>query len=70
VNDQNWVNRHQQFLETNPIRTCKACHGNAGEGTVLSKVATKRTLKAEDNKTVTLVKGTLVHCGLCHENPV
>ena len=70
VNDQNWVNNHENFLGTNPIRTCKACHGNAGEGTVLAKVAAKRTFTTDDGKTVTLSKGKLVHCGLCHGNPI
>jgi hypothetical protein len=69
VNDQRWVNRHEEFLEANPLSTCRACHGSTGQGTVLAKVAAKRTLRAEES-TVTLSKGTLVHCGLCHENPL
>ncbi len=60
---------HEDLAEKNPD-ACRACHGLAGEGTVLSRVATDRTLfKDEDGKkTVTLARGTPVGCGLCHEN--
>jgi hypothetical protein len=69
VNDQKWVNNHEDFLETNPLSTCKTCHGKAGEGVVLAKVAAKRTFRVEEN-TVTLPKGSLVSCGRCHSNPL
>ncbi|HKI48931.1 MAG TPA: cytochrome C, partial [Desulfobacteria bacterium] len=46
---------------------CRACHGTNGEGTVLSVVATDRSLSVEGH-TVSLAKGEMVSCNLCHEN--
>lgn len=37
--------------------------------TALSKVHTARTLRVEDSKTVTIVKGQEVACNACHEMP-
>ena len=55
---------------------CRACHGVSGEGTVLSRMATTRTLECKDkdlpdcgdDRLITLDVGTPVSCGLCHEN--
>ena len=46
---------------------CRACHGANGEGTVLSMAATARSFSVEDH-TVSLAKGQMVSCNLCHEN--
>lgn len=59
---------HEDMSENNP-NSCRACHGLGGEGSVLSRAATDRVLQAkEDNTTVTLSKGDVVTCSLCHEN--
>jgi hypothetical protein len=71
---------HEDLEEDNPD-SCRACHGNDGEGTVLSTVAVDRTFtieeceegslcsnQEEENFTVTLNKGDQVSCTLCHEN--
>ncbi len=59
---------HEDIAENNP-NACRACHGQNGEGSVLSRTATTRTLQGkEDNETFVLAKGTPVTCTLCHEN--
>ena len=71
---------HEDLAEDNPD-ACRGCHGNDGEGTVLSRVAVDRTFaieeceegslcpnQEEENFTVTLNKGDQVSCTLCHEN--
>lgn len=65
VNDSRFANGgHEDLAERNP-NACRACHGQRGEGTVLSRVAATRTF---DNRT--LVKGTPVTCSLCHRSPL
>jgi hypothetical protein len=71
---------HEDLAEDNK-NACRACHGQNGEGTVLSKVAVDRSFvidECEDgslcpggeseNFTVNLTKGMEVSCTLCHEN--
>jgi len=58
---------HEHIAEQNNGDACRACHGLNGEGSVLSRVATDRTLKNE-GKTITLSKGEVVSCSLCHKN--
>jgi len=69
VNDRNWNENHEHFYEQNPSN-CKACHGLNLEGTVLSRAAATRALVADDNKSISVTKGTPIHCSLCHENPL
>ena len=69
VGDPRWVEGHEDFLEGQSLNTCRTCHGANGEGTVLAKVRADRTLQAEE-RTVTLLKGSLVGCGICHGNPM
>ena len=69
INDKNWNTNHKHFYEQYPS-ACKACHGVALEGTVLSLAAAKRTLIADDKKTKSVSKGTPVSCSLCHGNPL
>ncbi len=57
---------HEDLAESDPD-ACRACHGTNGEGSVLSRVATDRTLFNE-HETVTLAKGEPVTCTACHEN--
>ncbi|MDX1811685.1 MAG: cytochrome C, partial [Gammaproteobacteria bacterium] len=70
VNDPRWNTNHEGFYERNPS-ACKACHGENLQGTVLSKTATDRVLRTDDegNGTIQLAKGTTVSCDLCHEKP-
>jgi len=60
---------HEKLAEKNKD-ACRACHGQNGEGSVLSRVAVDRTLFKDEHgdKTVTLAKGTPVTCDLCHGN--
>ncbi|MET0065220.1 MAG: PKD domain-containing protein [Candidatus Thiodiazotropha sp.] len=57
---------HENFAENNR-NACRACHGRNGEGTVLSRAATDRTLSNE-GRTVSISKGEMVTCTHCHEN--
>jgi hypothetical protein len=71
-----WVKRHGDYVERVGVGTCKACHGLAGEGTVLATVAVDRpNLKCEKGAScskgsINLVAGTAVTCSACHANPV
>ena len=73
VGDSNWNRNHEDFAENNR-NSCRACHGQNGEGTVLSRMAITRTLRCDEgpacgsNEQITLTKGTQVGCGICHEN--
>jgi hypothetical protein len=66
---------HEDMAERNP-NACRACHGMNGEGTVLSRMSTTRTLECDDrdlpgcnsNKEIILERGTMVGCTQCHEN--
>ena len=61
---------HEDLAEEN-LNACATCHGDQGQGTVLSKVAVNRTLtNIEDVGTLKLSKNELVNCGLCHDNPL
>ncbi len=57
---------HEDLAESNP-NACRACHGRNGEGTVLSRAATDRTLNNE-GKSVRISKGEMVNCTHCHSN--
>jgi hypothetical protein len=73
VGDANWNSNHEDFAERN-LNSCRSCHGQNGEGTVLSRMSVTRTLKCDEgpgcsnNEQITLTKGTQVGCGTCHEN--
>ena len=58
---------HEDFAEHN-LPACATCHGSKGQGTVLSRAATDRTLYGE-HRQVSVTKGQPVSCNLCHENP-
>jgi len=68
VNDTRWNSNHEGFYERNPAG-CKACHGKNLRGTVLSKAAADRRFRLEEGGTVTVKKGTVIGCNLCHELP-
>ena len=74
VGDPTWNEEHEDIAENDKDR-CRACHGINGEGTVLSRMAKTRTLVCEDddrpgcvNELITLLEGTPVGCGHCHDN--
>ena len=69
INDPNWNKNHENFYEQNQMN-CKACHGVNLEGSVLSRTAANRALIADDNKPISISKGTVIHCAICHENPL
>jgi hypothetical protein len=57
---------HENLAERNP-NACRACHGQNGEGTVLSRTAADRDFRGmEDGGLV--AKGTPVTCTMCHGN--
>jgi hypothetical protein len=69
INDPNWNKNHENFYEQNQMN-CKACHGVNLEGSVLSRTAANRALMADDNKPISISRGTVIHCAICHENPL
>lgn len=66
VGQQSFVGGHEGLAQQNR-NACRACHGQNGEGTVLSKVSATRTLTAEGRQ-ITLTKGQQITCTLCHGN--
>ena len=58
---------HEDIAERDNGNACRACHGLNGEGSVLARAAKDRVLRNED-ETVSLSKGEIVTCTLCHEN--
>jgi hypothetical protein len=64
VNDSRFSSGHSNLVSSNRAQ-CQACHGQTGQGTVLSKVAANRSLSGR-----TLTKGQMVSCGTCHGNPL
>jgi hypothetical protein len=71
-----WSQNHKQVNDS----SCRSCHGNNGQGTVLSRTAADRTLPCkEDNKcdgrlneqnVIFVPAGTEVNCSLCHDNKI
>jgi len=65
---------HERIAKNNPD-ACRACHGQNGEGTVLSAMFTDRILKCDDSTAFCpdgnnqlFAKGYQVTCTDCHEN--
>ncbi len=72
---------HEEIAESR-ANECRSCHGEKGEGTVLSKAAAPRSFMIEECEhgslcpgddeqkpfLVNLNKGTEVSCTMCHEN--
>ena len=69
VNDQEWNMNHRTFF-FNDRDSCIACHGIDLEGTVLSKTAVDRILIAKGGAEISVPKGTLISCSMCHSNPL
>jgi len=57
---------HENLAKSNR-NACRACHGQNGQGTVLSRAATDRSLSNE-GRTVQIAKGEMVNCSHCHSN--
>ncbi len=65
---------HDSLAESNR-NACRACHGNNGEGTVLSRMATDRSLECDDRtsycpsgNSAVFPKAYMVGCTECHSN--
>jgi hypothetical protein len=65
---------HENLAESNPD-ACRACHGQNGEGTVLSAMHTDRVLACEertdfcpDGNSQLFPEGYQVSCTDCHGN--
>ena len=76
VGDLTWNKKHEDIAKRNKD-ACRACHGKTGQGTVLSRVATARTLICKDangswcsakGQQVQVAAGTQVGCANCHKN--
>jgi PKD repeat protein len=78
---QRFVDGGHENLGDRQADECRACHGENGQGTVLSRVLADRTYvigqckdgtlcpgQEIDNFTVNLEKGDVVTCMMCHEN--
>ena len=64
VNDSRFTQGHEDLFDGNRAQ-CQACHGQTGQGTVLSKAAANRYLAGRN-----LTKGQMISCGICHDNPL
>jgi hypothetical protein len=65
---------HENIAERDPD-ACRACHGENGEGTVLSRMAVDRVLQCDDggafcggSSSKLFPKGKMVRCDDCHSN--
>ncbi len=67
VGDTRFSNGGHENLAEGNKNACRACHGQNGEGTVLSRAAADRTLSNE-GRTVQIAKGEMVNCTHCHSN--
>ena len=73
VGDTNFARgRHKENRNSNE---CRACHGQNGQGTVLSRMATDRVLECKEDtafcpngNSVLFPKGHAVGCVECHDN--
>ncbi len=75
VGSRLWNKKHKE-ARADGGDNCRACHGQNGEGTVLSRMATERVLECKDRKGTFCTdegpqpfpKGHKVGCADCHEN--
>ena len=68
VGDTRFSNGGHEDLAEKDKDACRACHGQTGEGTVLSRAAADRVLSNEDHGTIRVARGEPVTCSLCHDN--
>ena len=64
VGNSSFISGHSRLVSTNRA-DCQACHGQTGQGTVLSKVSVNRTVGSR-----TFTKGEMISCSRCHSNPL
>jgi hypothetical protein len=78
VASRHWNREHEDLSEDNSA-ACRSCHGQDGEGTVLSRTAAERIWECKDEKgslcssedqLITVPRGTVVSCTQCHENEI
>jgi hypothetical protein len=62
VGDSRFISNHSNIVSANRAQ-CRACHGQTGQGSVLSKVAVNRTVGSR-----TFTKGEIITCSRCHSN--
>jgi len=75
VNDAMWNEKHKEVSNLSK-NSCRACHGQNGEGTVLSRAAEDRVLRCKNTELpgcdsrerIQVSKGTMISCTLCHAN--
>ncbi len=67
VGNTRFANGGHEHLAENNGDACRACHGQNGQGSVLSRAATARVLSTEHGS-VTVAKGQEITCTLCHSN--
>ena len=71
-----WIDQHAGYVKSHGSKDCQACHGTQGQGTTLARVAAQRTLRTIPGQmpghqpTITLARGQLVSCSMCHKNPL
>jgi hypothetical protein len=64
VGDAKFISNHENLVSANRAQ-CQACHGQTGQGTVLSMVSVNRTVGSR-----TFAKGEMISCSRCHQNPL
>jgi len=62
VGDSRFISNHKDIVSSQRAN-CRACHGQTGQGTVLSKVPVARTVGSRS-----FAKGEQVTCTKCHSN--
>jgi hypothetical protein len=62
VGDSRFISGHDSLVSGNKAQ-CQACHGQNGQGTVLSTVSVNRTVGSR-----TFTKGEQITCSRCHSN--
>jgi hypothetical protein len=62
VGDSSFISNHDNLVGANKAQ-CQACHGQNGQGTVLSTVSVNRTVGSR-----TFTKGEQITCSRCHSN--
>jgi ribosomal protein L40E len=59
-----WIDEHHEVAETTAEKNvCRACHGQSGQGTPLSRTPVARTMDGRN-----FARGEAVTCTKCHSN--
>ncbi len=62
---QSWINDHNNAAQALGLNACRSCHGQNGEGTVLSLAFSEKTVTSERGN-VHYWRGRKVTCYACH----